>query len=196
MVHLTTDQLVAGLVLAVVWAILGYLLAEGAKRKRGRTPWGLPSWVWALLWFLSVVIGLVLYLFAQYFDARKAQRAGASWPGRSAGAPADAAPVPGSQFPAYPRPANSGGDELAGPAEPAYPHLPPPPAWYPDPSGRFHVRWWDGAEWTTQVSTGGDHFVDTSPDQRIGPYRVLPSGPTVYNSGEAPDGRPGTGEGE
>jgi hypothetical protein len=45
-----------------------------------------------------------------------------------------------------------------------------PPAWHPDPSGRFHFRWWDGSQWTSQVSIDGHHLIDTNPDQRIGPY--------------------------
>lgn len=27
--------------------------------------------------------------------------------------------------------------------------------WAPDPSGRFEYRWWDGQQWTAQVSRGG-----------------------------------------
>jgi hypothetical protein len=50
----------------------------------------------------------------------------------------------------------------------SWPHS--PPAWHPDPSGRFHYRWWDGYQWTSQVSTDGHHLIDTNPDQRIGPY--------------------------
>jgi hypothetical protein len=30
-----------------------------------------------------------------------------------------------------------------------------PPAWYPDPTGRFEQRYWDGSTWTDNVSTGG-----------------------------------------
>jgi hypothetical protein len=45
-----------------------------------------------------------------------------------------------------------------------------PPAWHPDPSGRFHYRWWTGSEWTSYVSVHGRVEVDTNPDQRIGPY--------------------------
>lgn len=29
------------------------------------------------------------------------------------------------------------------------------PGWYPDPSGLWEVRWFDGASWSDQVSTGG-----------------------------------------
>lgn len=30
----------------------------------------------------------------------------------------------------------------------------PPGAWHPDPTGRCHLRWWDGARWTDAVSDG------------------------------------------
>ena len=37
--------------------------------------------------------------------------------------------------------------------------------WYPDPFGRFEVRYWDGRAWTAHVSTGGKAGVD-EPVQR------------------------------
>jgi hypothetical protein len=89
-------------------------------------------------------------------------------------------PSVSDQFPAYPRPANS--QPLGEQSEPVPPEVEVPeattnkgssvssPAWHPDPSGRFHYRWWNGSEWTSQVSTDGHHLVDTNPDQRIGPY--------------------------
>jgi hypothetical protein len=45
-----------------------------------------------------------------------------------------------------------------------------PPSWQPDPGGRYHYRWWTGTEWSAYVATDGQVVVDTSPDQRIGPY--------------------------
>lgn len=44
------------------------------------------------------------------------------------------------------------------------PNLPPPPlldpAWYPDPTGRYEARYWDGRKWTSHIShygaTGAD----------------------------------------
>lgn len=33
--------------------------------------------------------------------------------------------------------------------------MPDSAAWHPDPLGRFHYRYWDGAEWTEHVSTNG-----------------------------------------
>lgn len=194
--HLTTTQLVVLLVLSVGWGILGYFLSEQARRNRGTTPWGLPSFVWALFWFLSLALGLILFLVYMVTRDRGSRRVWSQPPPTGAFPGAGVDPVsargqanPGSNFPAYPRPAGSG--PTTGPSD-DHAHLPPPPApvvgssqsaapetpgvplappaWHPDPSGRFHYRWWDGSEWTSQVSVDGAHLVDTSPDQRIGPY--------------------------
>ena len=35
-----------------------------------------------------------------------------------------------------------------------------PAAWYPDPSKRFELRYWDGAEWTEHVARSGQLFTD------------------------------------
>jgi hypothetical protein len=181
------------LVLSVVWAVLGYRLSENDRKNLGRTPWGLPSAVWALFWFLSLILGLVLYLIAHSGAVRRAHQmpptSGSPLAAPSGGSDfaGTRAPTVAEQFPAYPQPANSrppdeAGQSEAGPGaptvdersvDPAYttqswPHS--PPAWHPDPSGRFHYRWWDGSEWTSQVSTDGHHLIDTNPDQRIGPY--------------------------
>jgi len=218
--HPSTATLIVSGVLSVLWAFIGYRLSEGVRKATGRTPWGLPSAVWALLWFVFVLLGLVLYLIARFTDARKAAGMGPGnlgTPAAPLGSPPPARmakPIKaGSQFPAYPRPANS-----PGLGEPEVPHLPPPPqsgslsepqpapapaaqpihesqiprpsppvpgpqpvaepapqvlpppGWHPDPSGRFHYRWWDGTVWTSQVSLSGQHLIDTNPDQRIGQY--------------------------
>jgi len=36
--------------------------------------------------------------------------------------------------------------------------------WYPDPIARYHYRYWDGAEWTSQVSLSGVSSVDLETD--------------------------------
>ncbi|MCU1346223.1 MAG: hypothetical protein JWL70_2489 [Acidimicrobiia bacterium] len=33
-----------------------------------------------------------------------------------------------------------------------------PAGWYPDPSGRFEMRYWDGNGWTEHVARGGQEF--------------------------------------
>ena len=74
MLHLSGAQVVVLLALSVVWAVLGYRLSEKDRRNLGRTPWGLPSAVWALFWFLSLILGLVLYLIAHSGAVRRAQQ--------------------------------------------------------------------------------------------------------------------------
>ena len=37
---------------------------------------------------------------------------------------------------------------------------PPAAAWYPDPTGRFQQRYWDGAQWTDNVATNGQTYTD------------------------------------
>ena len=140
-----------------------------------------------MFWFLSPLVGFVLYLFAHRAEVRRA----GDLPLGPAAVPTPAEPVraSASDFPAYPRRADggvSGGGlvERRGTADPdraAQPQAGPPhatagghpispPAWHPDPSGRYHYRWWTGSEWTSYVSVHGHVEVDTSPDQRIGPY--------------------------
>jgi hypothetical protein len=50
-------------------------------------------------------------------------------------------------------------------AEPAVAEAPAadsavPAGWYADPSGRFELRYWDGAAWTEHVSRAGQQFTD------------------------------------
>ena len=35
-----------------------------------------------------------------------------------------------------------------------------PPAWHPDPTGRFDLRYWDGALWTEHVTRNGEQSTD------------------------------------
>jgi hypothetical protein len=50
----------------------------------------------------------------------------------------------------------------AGPEAPgSYPGVPSMPAqWYPDPSGRHELRYWNGTEWTDEVSDMGATSTD------------------------------------
>ncbi len=196
MLHVSGSQLVVLLALSVVWAFLGYRLSEMDRRNLGRTPWGLPSLLWAFFWFLSLLLGLVLYLIAHFSGLRRAQQnppvmglpGPTPMPPMSEASASRKAPSASELFPAYPRPANSQPEQaevtpedvveassFPSPGAPVQPGTQgvgnsSPPAWQPDPSGRFHYRWWDGTQWTSQVSTDGHHLIDTNPDQRIGPY--------------------------
>jgi Protein of unknown function (DUF2510) len=49
--------------------------------------------------------------------------------------------------------------QVAVPVNPA-PVVTTPAGWYPDPSGRFEMRYWDGTAWTEHVSRQGQQFTD------------------------------------
>jgi len=40
------------------------------------------------------------------------------------------------------------------------PSAPVPANWYADPSGRYELRYWNGAEWTDHVARSGQQFTD------------------------------------
>ncbi len=181
MPNLSGPEYAVLLVLYVAMGALAYYLAEMDRRNLGRSPWGIPPIVWAVIWFVSPLVGLVLWLFAHRSEVRRAAQA----PYVPMEGPVAVAPQPvrasASDFPAYPRPADGGRRDAPPPPNPpptpvaprrrpAPGHEASPPAWHPDPSGRYHYRWWTGSEWTSYVSTHGRVEVDTSPDQRIGPY--------------------------
>ena len=48
----------------------------------------------------------------------------------------------------------------AAAASAAAPVVTTPAGWYPDPSGRFEMRYWDGTAWTEHVSRQGQQFTD------------------------------------
>jgi hypothetical protein len=194
LLHPSHTELIVELVLACVSGWLGYWLSEKDRKRLGRTPWGLRSVLWALIWFLYPLVGVILFLIAHNASVRRAhqtQLPGMGVPEASPPMSAAArkipakAPTASDLFPAYPRPANNRPPDAVEPERseapetpvpaappsgesPSWPHS--PPAWQPDPSGRFHYRWWNGHEWTSHVSTDGHHLIDTNPDQRIGPY--------------------------
>jgi len=167
-VGLSSSEEVFVLILGVVWAAIGYRLAERFQRQYGVALWRIPAGVWALFWFLSVVLGLVLYLIAR---STTLKRLGA---GSYGGSPPYAQGYGGWPVSPSGPPGSGPGPELGGGGYPTEPFgsQPPvsPPAWHPDPSGRFAYRWWDGTAWTSTVWSDGRVMEDTSPDQRIGPY--------------------------
>lgn len=54
--------------------------------------------------------------------------------------------------------------------------VPNPPDWYPDQTGRYELRYWDGSRWTEHVASGGRQGIDplgTTPGGS--PSNTLPS---------------------
>ena len=75
---------------------------------------------------------------------------------------ATAAATPVVDAPA-PAPAPAPADEPMAAAAPAPAPAPAdavPAGWYPDPSSRFELRYWDGTRWTEHVSRGGQQSTD------------------------------------
>ncbi|MEQ1700398.1 MAG: FKBP-type peptidyl-prolyl cis-trans isomerase [Ilumatobacteraceae bacterium] len=60
--------------------------------------------------------------------------------------------------------------------------------WYPDPTGRFEFRYFDGADWSSSVSRAGQQFVDP-PTGPSGPNAPLPS--AAPSAPFSPGGTPG-----
>jgi hypothetical protein len=67
------------LVIAVVLAFAGYQWATSFERKRGQRAWGLPPLVWALLFGLGLLIGLVCAVIAERGAKNAAARPEVAW---------------------------------------------------------------------------------------------------------------------
>jgi hypothetical protein len=52
------------LLIALVFGFAAYRASEAFTKKRGTTPWRLPSWAWGLIGFLSLVLCVVLFVIA------------------------------------------------------------------------------------------------------------------------------------
>ena len=50
--------------LGVVFGILGYTRSEAFKKRTGITPWRWPSFVWAIVGFISLLLWAILFLIA------------------------------------------------------------------------------------------------------------------------------------
>ncbi len=142
-VSFTVDptMLVLDFVVGLLAAFLAYRSALRYRARFGVTPWNWPAGLWSFVFFLSVLIGLVLYLIARVTTRTRANSAATS----SFSAQGTTGTVP----------------DLGHGGPP--PALYPPSGWYPDPSGRHEHRYWDGKGWTAHVSTGGVHSEEPLP---------------------------------
>src|SRR3954453_8114826 len=167
----------AVLVLAVLFAVAGYQEARRFARQYGQTPGGWDPWVWAVVMFLSWVIGIVLLAIAErqgrsraarqpaYAGGYEQQMYGQQGYGQPAVAGAMTPTTPnrfGIMEPTTATPAAYAGAPAAAATAPAPAAGAPAPApaavrpaamWSADPTGRHQYRWWDGAVWTPNVST-------------------------------------------
>lgn len=127
------------LVIGCLVAVVAYRESVNFKKKNGVTPWHWPSWVWAGVGFLSLLLAAVLLLIAER-TTKPLQPA------------AFQSAVPGSPaVSTFPQPTAAA--------------LPTPPAasWQHDPTGRYAARYWDGGRWTDFVSDGTATTTDPLP---------------------------------
>ena len=139
--QLSGAQTVVYLILAVLFAFVGYRLSENFRKQSGRTPWGMPSALWAFIWFLSLLLGLVLYLIARSttkIDPSRRPVPPMSRPGWPAGTstPAQSDSVLPGRYPSRVFPGNGSPPPAADPSAPPPPDLsaaPPPDLSAPPP---------------------------------------------------------------
>ncbi|HXR55044.1 MAG TPA: DUF2510 domain-containing protein [Acidimicrobiales bacterium] len=53
------------LIIGLVIGFIAYRSSESFKEKNGVTPWHMPSWVWGVIGFLSLLLCVVLFLIAR-----------------------------------------------------------------------------------------------------------------------------------
>lgn len=69
------------------------------------------------------------------------------------------------------------------------------PSWYPDPTGRFELRYFDGVQWTAHVATGGVTNTDPLPEQQAPVVASTQTdAPMSWPDVQGPGHQPGTGQ--
>jgi len=61
----SSAQLIVYLVIGLVVGLVAYRSSESFKKKNNVTPWHMPSWVWGLIGFLSLLVCVILFLIAR-----------------------------------------------------------------------------------------------------------------------------------
>ncbi len=137
-VTLTIDPrlVVVDLLVAAFASFWVYRASQRYRQRFGVTPWNWPAGLWSFIVFLSVLIGLLLFVLARATTRPRLPRS---------------EPEPG--FGPVARGGGVDSGDLGTHTPP--PALLPPAGWYPDPSGRHEKRYWDGKGWSGHVSTGG-----------------------------------------
>ena len=132
----------------LLFGFAGWYSARSIEKKYGSRAWGWPNWVWGVVTGLSLLLGAIL----QYVAIRQLKKESALQPTPVLGY-GPVAPLTGY---------GPGAAALTALPEAAAPVVAAqmPAGWHPDPAGRHQHRWWDGAAWTTHVSTNGVAVVE------------------------------------
>lgn len=147
---------------AVVFAFLGYRISQRYRLIRGVTPWRIPSPLWAVICGLFQAFGIILELVAEITtrpQPRPQPTPNATATTRPPFTYASGAPTRTDTLPSI----------GVSPASQRQPGLAPAtdgegrPAlfgWYPDPTKRHSLRYWDGRLWSEHVCDDGSLAVD------------------------------------
>lgn len=176
------------LVDGLVWGSLCLFLANRNRQRKGFFPWKLHPAIWFIIGFVLGLIGVALCGIARATTKPPVNTFPGYGPYGGVGPPPGTpwqAPPPGTAVPSaghypgsYPAAYPGGAPSYPGAAPsypgeaPSYPGAPPSPppgapgtagppaAWYPDPSGRNELRYWDGTQWTAHASNSGTTSTD------------------------------------
>jgi len=68
MTLLATTSSASAIVFLIIGLVIGFIAyrsSESFKQKNGVTPWHMPSWVWGVIGFLSLLLCVILFLIAR-----------------------------------------------------------------------------------------------------------------------------------
>jgi len=68
MTLLATASSASAIVFLIIGLVIGYIAyrsSESYKQKNGVTPWHMPSWVWGVIGFLSLLLCAILFVIAR-----------------------------------------------------------------------------------------------------------------------------------
>ena len=114
---------------------------------------------WSVVQIVPAGTVIVAYLSRPATGAPSAAATTATAATAAVAATAAATPVVDAPAPA-PAPAPAAEPMAAAAAPAPAPADAVPAGWYPDPSSRFELRYWDGTRWTEHVSRGGQQSTD------------------------------------
>ena len=163
----SVNDLLISAAFAVVFAFLGYRISQRYRMIRGVTPWKIPSAVWAIICGLFQAFGIILELVAEITtrpQPRPQPTPNATTPNATAptrppftywrAAPGSADTIPPITIAPAPEKPLGFAPPLGGDGRPAL------FGWYPDPTRRHALRYWDGRVWGDHVADNGSLAVD------------------------------------
>ena len=121
---LSSATFVPGLILGIIIGIALMRAATSFQQRYGRTPWGMPPWVWLIVGLILGVIGAALYFIAHATTKKRLAGYRGSPPAYGSAYPPPPMPPPSAQT--WAPPANPGAAQSGDPNPPSAPEQAPP----------------------------------------------------------------------